>query len=1770
MKAISQREPPLIASGTQVDHFKVMRLLGQGGMAQVYLARDTKLGRKVALKVIRPIALGSPDSIARFLFEARATARFNHPHIVTIFAVGEYDGRPYVALEYLEGQNLKERLEEGTPSVREALRITTAIAEALAEAHRSQILHRDLKPENVVIPRDGRLRVVDFGLAKSLDTTSVPSWSEGGAPLQALDDLELTATQDVFETNDRGLRGTPQYMSPEQWMGEECSAATDVWALGLICYEMLAGRLPYASTTAMSLAVRVCDPEPVPDLKSMAEVSEEVSELTARCLRKDPSERPAIDELVELLEEMLERRPQKVSTTRSPFRGLLPFSERHADFFFGRDSEINAFLERLREEPTIPVVGPSGAGKSSFVQAGVIPRLREQGRWLVLRLRPGSHPLRGLSAKLKFGESTIQDRTVTPLPPPLTNRDSELRLERREEEEEGLRELLLSSPTMLNLHLQRLATQNGSKVLLFVDQLEELYTLVDDDDIRQAFMRALCTAADDPQEPVRVIFTLRDDFLGRLAEGPEAREVLSHVAVIRSPGRTALEAILHKPLAAVGYGYEQPSLVTEMVEAVGGEAACLPLLQFVTRTLWDRRDRQRQLLLREVYDEVGGVAGALAYHADSVLDGMTSEQVTLTRQLLLKLVTPESTRRSVARSEVLASLGDEAGDLLDRLIRARLISIRKTLGEESAEAVLELAHESLIRKWARLSRWVDESREELSFLAELEQAAELWQRRGRREDELWTSDALREARRNLKAVATRASDKVVQFLEAGTERQERAARRTRRRRMLWSAGLVAITCVAVAVAFAFANQNRRLDEQRQQERQRRAEIEREGARSAIERGAFLEARSRLRAALEVHDSPLGRALWWRLTKEPRLWRKRLPSSAYDVSFSPDKRTVAVAAQDKAIHLFDVTTGSPIRTLRGHRDQVFSVAFSPDGQKLASGTWSGNIRLWDIKRGRAQTFKSETHQVWRLAFSPNGKILASSGTEKVIHLWDVTTLERLTSLEGHEVQVSGLRFSPNGKTLVSGDSNGGLLIWKAPWTLPPRKLRAPAVQALDLSPDGKQLVIATFDRSLRLFDIEAERTVESLATLDEPVSTVAFSPDGRLIAAAGFNGNVAVWDLEERRRLSELEGHQEWVLSLAFSPDSRQLVSVSYDGEIMLWDATMPHQQSPSSGHTGTTWVTAFDPRGHRLASGGEDGTIRIWDIESGRIERVLEGHSSGVSALSYGPGGELLASGSHDMMIRIWDTETGTENRVFAAHDGSVTSVVFGDGDRTLISSSADHTIVVWDLALRIPLKIMANHDAGVQRVVLSPDGTRIGSASHDGTVRTWELLTGLQDKVFREHIAPVWGVDSMDEGRTLVSAGEDGTIRSWDVVDESSRVIGRHPGRVYWVSTHPEKRQIATAGSDGQARLWDPETGELIVIEGHRAEVNSITYSADGAMVATTSDDGTVRLWQSASGFPVWRCPLLMQSSKTSPPSFQLLTHRGWSSLEAGVVKTRDAETAWEGRLEEVARTAALSRSGGTLCVRTHEDQLELWDVVGDKRLSSAPLKRFRAVRALEGGCVTLANRAVRFHPRQGSKVRELRGGRVSAIAVDEQADDEVLLASEGHVLVLSTEGEERERYDTGPRARAMLRTDLWLVVGFENGSLELFPRSEGGRRPVFSFQETPSSPVASLLIGPSDTLVAGFANGLLGLWDLNSGCSLWQGQLHGSVVHLSRSGPELFAATDLGDFRTVDLSTFEVDECELLEQVWQRAPFVWRGSAPVPSDPPTDHPRCSRAVNE
>ncbi|MFH0902763.1 MAG: serine/threonine-protein kinase [Pseudomonadota bacterium] len=391
------RNLPVLEPDTMVDHFRVVRLLGRGGMGDVYLARDTRLGRKVALKLLGGSKSTTGAAGLGREQEGLITASLNHPHLVTIYASGEFKGKPYLALEYVEGQTLRQRFNEERPGTREAIRIGLAIARAVAEAHRNSVLHRDLKPENILLAKDGRLRVLDFGLARI-----------------------ATAGDSAATTRTGTVCGTPRHLAPEQWRGMESTEASDVWAIGTVLYELVSGRRPYEEHPVEHLHRVVATMDPVPAPKVTPGMPAELLSLVERCLDKNPQGRPPASQVAEILERLLSDGSRHEQSDRSPFRGLMPFAERHRDCFYGREREIGAFLEAMREHAVLPIVGPSGAGKSSFVQAGVIPRLREQGPWVVLQMRPGSEPFLNLAVRIQRSETkhglTSMGRSTPPPP----------------------------------------------------------------------------------------------------------------------------------------------------------------------------------------------------------------------------------------------------------------------------------------------------------------------------------------------------------------------------------------------------------------------------------------------------------------------------------------------------------------------------------------------------------------------------------------------------------------------------------------------------------------------------------------------------------------------------------------------------------------------------------------------------------------------------------------------------------------------------------------------------------------------------------------------------------------------------------------------------------------------------------------------------------------------------------------------------------------------------------------------------------------------------------------------------------------------------------------------------------------------------------------------------------------------------------------------------------------------------------------------------------
>ena len=723
-----------VTLGETVGRYQVRRLLGQGGMGQVYLARDVVLGRSVALKIVGP-SRGVKLSTERFLDEARAIARLNHPHVVQLYDFGEYKGGLYLALEYIDGDTLRERARHAPLGLDEALRHARAIADGLAHAHAKGVYHCDLKPSNVMIGKDGRVRVVDFGIARTGEHPASPP------------------------------SGTPDWMAPEQWTDAAATDRVDSWALGIVTAQLLTGDHPLGDTGQRMIAAR--DPARIPAWQPGTEVPVAVIDLINRSLEYDPGRRPSSAEWARVLDALITRGSSDAAIEDGPYRGLAPFDEKHARFYFGRELEIDAFVERLRDAPYLPIVGPSGAGKSSFLYAGVVPRLRARAPWTVIAFRPGADPVGALArhvlaASREAGPIELQHKAQI----------------------QAFRAELLETPTLLAARLATIATLCGGQVLLAVDQLEEAFTQGASEAERDCFLGMLLAAADDPLDPVRVVVTLRDDFVGKLAG-------LRSLFVVKRLGVDDLRRTITGPLLRYNYELEDPAIIDDLVAEVGSaDADNLPLLQFACRTLWEGRDTTRRRLLRATYREMGGLAGALARHADHALSELSPDERRAARQILLQLVVG-TTRRLVARDQLVAASRPDAGAVLDRLLAARLV-VQRSQGD-GEPPIIEIAHESLVHTWAQLARWLDESREERHLLEDLQHGHSRWERRGQRPEDTWPAHELAAARHRAAQLGVTLPPRLEDFVEAG-ERRHRTARRRRR------IAIAAAAAVAIAIA----------------------------------------------------------------------------------------------------------------------------------------------------------------------------------------------------------------------------------------------------------------------------------------------------------------------------------------------------------------------------------------------------------------------------------------------------------------------------------------------------------------------------------------------------------------------------------------------------------------------------------------------------------------------------------------------------------------------------------------------------------------------------------------------------------------------------------------------------------------------------------------------------------------------------------------------------------------------------------------------------------
>ena len=825
------------------------------------------------------------------------------------------------------------------------------------------------------------------------------------------------------------------------------------------------------------------------------------------------------------------------STGRNPYKGLRAFGVADAGDFFGRDALIADLLATLAEGKSqtprfLAVVGPSGSGKSSVLLAGVLPRLRQgalpgSASWTYLApVRPGSRPLEALSIALAGELATTSVIAV--------------------------QADLASSPRGLHLCAARLAPAADRRVVLVVDQFEELFTLTTDEGERQQFIELLTTAAMESCGPLLVLLTLRADFYDRPLAYPTLGSLLDRCGKAVLPMSAAdWRAALERPAALPDVQLQfDPDLVGDLLFDVQSEAGALPLLQFTLDQLVETSAGRR--LTATAYQAMGGVRGALARHAESVYAGLPSDQHRhFARALFLRLIVPgatalEATRRRATWDELTlddAELTRTLGATAETFIAARLL----TAGESDRRTTIEVSHEALIREWERLGAWLQVARDDIRVQHAVTSDAVEWERRERDSDALYRGVLLEEAQgwaaRNVPSAGEGA------FLAASTaaDRQRVAEEEDRQAREL-------------ALA------------------QRAASAERSAAQRLRLVTAALLAGLLVAAVLTViarqNASTAGKARVQAETARTVALSRQLAAQAlgqlgqrYDrallLSVEAQRASNTVEARGSLLAGLEARPANLVAFLQGHTQNVASLAVSKDGRMLVSSGYDGTMQRWSVPNRRAvgTPLKDAGSAGGSIALSPDGRTLAQGQADGSVQFWDT------------------LHGRPSG---TSTDGGGG------------------PIDSLAYSPDGRLLACGGWNWTVTLLDIAHHRWMH--LDMDDygdslgGVYSVAFSPDGKTLAVGGYNvagGVVQLYDVRSLQFREEIYPHTDVVNEVAFSPDGHLLAIATNASSLRLWDLT--HRRdfgAPITVPSGAVETAAFSPDSTILAYGGDDGLVR--------------------------------------------------------------------------------------------------------------------------------------------------------------------------------------------------------------------------------------------------------------------------------------------------------------------------------------------------------------------------------------------------------------------------------------------------------------------------------------------------------------------------------------------------------------------------------------------------
>ncbi len=1156
--------------------------------------------------------------------------------------------------------------------------------------------------------------------------------------------------------------------------------------------------------------------------------------------------------------------------TFNPYVGLRPFDVDENLLFFGRDEQTLEILQRLHENHFVAVVGGSGSGKSSIIRAGLIPALKggylveDSNKWIISIMKPGQNPMNNLARAIL--QQVNPDATGTDI--------------------EGLVKALKREGVAAIVKLfEPIKKEQNANFFLLVDQFEELFRFAleqrDSEKITETidFVNILLKLSKQNVISFFVVITMRSDFIGDCARFYDLPQALNKSQyLVPRLNRRQLKMVIESPAKLFG-GKLNPILTTRLLNELGKVKDELPLLQHALMRMWEFEmdvDKNGELDLND-YQKIGGIEKALSKHADEALDGMSAEDLLLTKHIFQALTSIDENGRKVRRPVLLSQLKELTGakeekllDIIDRFIEEKrsFLMVNKAGANDK---VIDISHESLIRQWKTLSEWVDEEDKSATIYLQLNEAVKLHQE-GKKDfltgSELQFAldwyDKFNPAAPWANRYKKGFEESVEYLYESKKERSSLVLtkKRQKRKRLILNSTISGLFIFLVLVTFSYINSKKLNQEIRLQQSvsdslanvaQTQRLVAEEKSKNAIRQKnkadstAIIASQQRIIAEVRTKEmirqkikadsiaivASEQRILAEERTKEVIRLKNKSDSTAIVAS---QQRTLAEERTKEAI-LQKKRADSAVIIAKEQMNKAQANYLISSAYRNVNNdpTLALNLAIEAMSLPGYDTFKKDALKIYRensfykivakhqlrinsIAFSPDGNSILIGSEDSTVYLVDLKG--KKIGEFNHSSSVSSVTFSPDGKTILTGSFDRTARLWDLKGNKVAAFDHRRPVLSVAFSPDGKKILTSSDDGYARLWNLKGKELKQFIGS-SYRINSVSFSPDGKWILVGYKNKKPSLWNIKGNM-IAEFD-HRSSVISLAFSPNGKNIITSSEDGYAFLWNLNGKMLKSfRLYGGSGVINSITFSPDGRKILTGSSDKIARLWNL-NGEMIREFSGHTSLINLVAFSPDGKSILTSSNDGTLRLWKLK-GLIFQEFFSHSGHIVSLAYSPDGKTILSGDDYGKAHLWNLNGGL-IQEFIGHSGSIRSVAFSPDGRYILTGSGDKTARLWTV----NGEILKE-----FNVEFVD-------------FEKVELIDEYS---DDYYGVINSVAFSPDGQSIITGSDDLTARLWNLNGDLIQEFIGHSSIVYSVAFSPDGQSFITGSEDFTARLWNLNSGF--------------------------------------------------------------------------------------------------------------------------------------------------------------------------------------------------------------------------------------------------------------------------------------------------------------------------------